>query len=160
MDISNFEGKPADVFISYSSKDRSWVQKLAKAIESQGYSVWWDTQLLPSHDFEKVIEERLAQVKCVIVVWSGNSINSDWVRNEAAEARKRGILIPVYLEVVEPPLSFRNIHITNLKHWRGDSAASELTPVITAISDFCNKEPINPPSLSWYQKHRLVGQSH
>ena len=81
----------ADIFISYSRKDLSRVGVLADALSDQGWSVWWDRQIPTGRTFDQVIAEALASARCVIVVWSEESIGSDWVREEADEGRRRGI---------------------------------------------------------------------
>ena len=35
----------SDVFVSYKSEDRRRVQSLVNALEANGLSVWWDTQI-------------------------------------------------------------------------------------------------------------------
>ena len=35
----------ADIFLSYSSKHRDLTGALAQALEAEGLSVWWDTEL-------------------------------------------------------------------------------------------------------------------
>jgi hypothetical protein len=35
----------ADIFISYSSKHRDLIEKLAALIRQEGYTVWWDYDL-------------------------------------------------------------------------------------------------------------------
>ena len=32
----------SDIFISYASEDRDRVKSLARALEQEGWSVWWD----------------------------------------------------------------------------------------------------------------------
>ena len=56
-----------DIFISYSRVDKAWVSKLAKTLESLGYDVWWDVEILPGDDFEKLITSVLEQTKCVLI---------------------------------------------------------------------------------------------
>jgi serine/threonine-protein kinase len=34
-----------DVFVSYKAEDRARVAHLVQALESEGLSVWWDTQI-------------------------------------------------------------------------------------------------------------------
>ena len=62
-----------DIFISYSHKDKEWVSKLAGTLESKGYKVWWDKELLASQDFASMIEEALNASKCILTVWSSHS---------------------------------------------------------------------------------------
>jgi hypothetical protein len=85
----------ADIFISYSKADRIDVVKLASFLESQGYSVWWDQALRSGDEFRDVIVGELAKARAVIVLWSPNSIGSDWVRSEAGRAHADRKLIPV-----------------------------------------------------------------
>jgi adenylate cyclase len=35
----------ADIFISYAREDVARVEKLNRALEAQGFSVWWDGNL-------------------------------------------------------------------------------------------------------------------
>jgi hypothetical protein len=42
-----------------------------------------------------VIEVAIAAARCVIVLWSQAFVVSDWVRSEASEGKRRGILVPV-----------------------------------------------------------------
>ncbi len=83
----------SDIFISYSREDKERVSALASAL--QGWSVWWDTEILTGEKFSQVIETELNNARCVIVVWSKQSVDSDWVQAEASEARRRGVLVPI-----------------------------------------------------------------
>ena len=47
------------------------------------------------------------EAHCIVVVWSKNSVESEWVRTEANEGLVRGNLVPVAIETVKPPLAFR-----------------------------------------------------
>ena len=58
----------ADIFISYARADRPRAARLAQALEHDGWSVWWDREIPPGRSFDEVIEEALAQARCVIVV--------------------------------------------------------------------------------------------
>jgi hypothetical protein len=89
------------------------------ALAQLGWSVWWDRTILPGKRWEEVIETALDEARCVIVLWSKDSIQSEWVRVEANEARQRGILVPALLDDVKIPLPFRGIQAANLVHWRG-----------------------------------------
>ena len=109
----------SDVFLSYASEDRPRVETLARALETEGFSVWWDRHIPPGTTWDKVIEASLDEAKCVVVVWTRTSVESDWVRNEAGEARKRKNLIPVLLENVTIPLAFRRIQTLSLTDWSG-----------------------------------------
>jgi len=96
----------ADVFVSYASEDRDRVRPLVDVIEGAGFSVWWDPRIDLGTSFDREIEHELELAECVVVVWSGRSIESDWVRAEAQEGLDRGILVPVLIDDVKPPLAF------------------------------------------------------
>jgi hypothetical protein len=92
------------VFISYASADRALVKPLAERLEREGFSVWWDTQLLGGEQYRKTIIEKLATAKAAIVVWTAASIESDWVYDEATRARRGGRLIPLRGADLDPDL--------------------------------------------------------
>lgn len=119
----------ADIFISYAREDRERAADLARALENRGWSVWWDRKIPPGKTFSQVIEAELEAAKCVIVLWSNNSVKSEWVVNEAELAAKRGSLIPAIIEAVRPPPGFSSIQSVDLTHWYG-TAPSHLRPDI------------------------------
>ena len=80
---------------------------MVEAIERRGWTVWWDRKIDAGTAFDREIEKALDEANCIIVVWSEESVESDWVRNEATEGLERGILIPVLIDPVRPPLAFR-----------------------------------------------------
>ena len=40
----------ADVFVSYARSDKARVAPLVAVIEAQGWSVWWDPDILPARN--------------------------------------------------------------------------------------------------------------
>ena len=73
---------------------------LPKSCRRKGFSVWYDTSLVPGDSFRDVIMSKLAEAKAAIVIWDQSSVKSDWVYSEADRARARRILIPVRTEDV------------------------------------------------------------
>ncbi|MBN1560842.1 SUMF1/EgtB/PvdO family nonheme iron enzyme [candidate division KSB1 bacterium] len=109
----------SDIFISYARSDQPVAQKLAESLTKLGWSVWWDQRIPAGKTFSKLIERELKSAKCIIVLWSAESISHYWVQEEAEEGRKKGILVPVLIQDVEPPLGFRQIQTANLVNWDG-----------------------------------------
>ena len=124
----------ADIFISYARKDRTRVRSLANALSAHGWSVWWDPEIQSGKRFSQVITESLASARCVIVVWSHQSIDSDWVREEADVGRQRGILIPVLIDDVRPPLGFGGIQAAELRDWSGAATSEAFQKLISDIA--------------------------
>ena len=121
------------IFLSYASVDRARVEALVQALQSEGLDVWWDRDIPRGKNFSRVIAEALEQATCAIGVWSRASIDSEWVFNEASEARKRGMLVPVLVDDVEPPLEFRHLQAARLVDWRGDKDDSEWAGLLEAV---------------------------
>jgi hypothetical protein len=82
-----------------------------------------------------VIEKALGSAKCVIVLWSAVSVASEWVRNEASEGRRRGILVPVLIEAVDPPLAFRFLNDADLRDRSGDASDAEFARLIERVTE-------------------------
>ena len=85
----------SDIFVSYASEDRTKAEAIVHAMESNGWSVWWDRKIPAGKRHHQVIAEALNEARCVVVLWSEISITKDWVLEEADEGRKRGALTQV-----------------------------------------------------------------
>ena len=124
----------ASVFVSYTRADRPRVAKLAAALDGIGHRLWWDDHLEGGAAFAATIETELARAGTVIACWSAASVASDWVRDEAAAGRDRGVLVPVSLDGTPPPLGFRQYHCIDLAQWDGTAGAPEIAAIDRAIA--------------------------
>lgn len=112
----------ADVYLSYSRPDREYAARLAQALEESGISVWWDSALSAGSQFMSEIERELETSKAIIVIWSPDSVNSQWVTSEARLAMESDKLIPLQLSDVRLPLGFSRIQTLPIDSWEGDLA--------------------------------------
>src|SRR5918992_6179154 len=136
----------SDIFISYASEDRRKARELAEALGERGWSVWWDRKIPLGKSFDEVIEKALAESKCVIVLWSAVSAASEWVRNEASEAKRRDILVPVFLEAIDAPLAFRLLNGANLTDWQSGTAHPEFDKLTERVGQLLhNPESVTAP---------------
>jgi hypothetical protein len=124
----------SDIFISYARADREKAELLANAFSQKGWSVWWDREIPPGKSYDEVIENALSSARCVIVLWSKDSVSSRWVKTEAAEGVARGILVPALIENVPIPLEFKRIEAADLSDWRGDTAHAEFEQLLRTIA--------------------------
>jgi hypothetical protein len=98
------------VFISYSSKDVDHAGQLEVLLKKAGLSVWRDKKRLAAGDnYVFSIHDGIEKAKRVVVLWSRNSIVSEYVAAEAEYARDHKKLVPVDIEPCEPRVPF-NIH--------------------------------------------------
>jgi hypothetical protein len=112
----------SQVFISYASEDRPWVESFARTLEGQGWTVWWDRQIPTGQTYDNAIWSALQAASCVVVVWSSHSIGKEWVKEEAGDAKNRNILFPIRIEDVQPPFGFGLRQVQSLIGWHeGDS---------------------------------------
>jgi hypothetical protein len=107
----------SDIFISYSSNDRPWVERFAKTLEAHGWSVWWDRAISTGGSFNAEIRRELSAAKCAIVVWSEQSVDSEWVQAEASEAKKQDKYLPIKINECELPLGFTQRTYQSLGDW-------------------------------------------
>ena len=130
----------ADIFISYSSTDKTIVKKIASLLERKGWSVWWDRQIPPGQKYDTVIETEIQNAGCVLVVWTERSIKSEWVKNEASEAAAKEKMVPMVLEDVTLPLAFRRIECAMLIDWGGEEDHPELEILYSSITNILGKK--------------------
>ena len=127
----------ADIFISYANEDRETAAKFAQLLESVGLRVWWDRRIPAGRTWRSILEDALREMRCLVVLWSKNSVQSPWVTEEAEEARRLGkTIVPVLIEGVEPPIGFRAIQAAHLANWNGstdDPAAQQLIADLKSI---------------------------
>jgi formylglycine-generating enzyme required for sulfatase activity len=124
----------ADIFLSYVREDLDRAKQLVQALESSGWSVWWDRTILPGQSFAKVIEREIGAAKCLIVLWSSVSVDSDWVNDEASEGKRRGILVSVLIGDVRPPFGYRQQQAADLSRWDGSTEHPEFRLLLTGIT--------------------------
>lgn len=133
----------SDIFLSYAREDRPVAQFLAQALERSGFTVFWDRDLMSGDDFEQVLGAELDEARAVVVLWSSSSVKSGWVRDEAASASERRVLVPVQLNGTLPPLGFRSLHA--IRFDQGNPA--ELLKAIVRLTARPAKPFLPPPSL-------------
>ena len=124
----------SDIFISYAREDHPSVERLAAALEQRGWSVWWDPAIRTGEDFGRMIHTALQAARCVIVVWSHESITSPWVKDEAQVGLERGVLLPVRIDAVAPPLGFRQLQTVDLTGWRPAAPGAAFEKLVTDIA--------------------------
>jgi hypothetical protein len=109
----------AEVFLSYAREDRARAEQVANGLAAAGVDVFWDNEIPPGQTWADYIEDKLTHCKALIVLWSGESTKSQWVREEARLGRDKGVLIPVMIDASTPPFGFGEVQAANLSDWNG-----------------------------------------
>jgi len=99
----------ADLFISYSRNNRDRCTAIRSALEALKVDVWSDVGIGAGSSFDREIEREIAAAKALLVLWSKDSTESDWVRNEARTGKERSSLVAVQIEECQLPLEFGSV---------------------------------------------------
>ena len=127
-----------DIFISYKKEEREVANLLATRLTEAGYDVWWDDALLAGERFEDEITNVLDQSGLVVVLWSRQSVLSDWVKAEAETARQQKKALPAIIDDLpasKMPLLYRGMHAARLAGWEGEAEHSGWVELSGSIRD-------------------------
>jgi hypothetical protein len=130
-----------DIFLSYAGEDRSRIVPLARALEGTGWTVFWDRKIPTGKQWAEVLESEITTCRSVVVVWSQASVSSRWVRKEASEGDRRGVLLPVRIDDVEPPFEYREIQAADLIGWEGGAAATGFEGLVEDLALVLGRPP-------------------
>lgn len=123
----------SDIFICYSSKNRDVADRLLTRLLAEGWSVWMDTHTLTGTKWRNEIKKQLAQARTVVALWSAAAEESDYVMDEAEDAKKRGILVPALIESMQLPYGFRQIQTASLIGWNGYGDHAGVRQLVAAL---------------------------
>lgn len=123
-------------FISYSSKDQTFVERLHNDLQGEGVRCWFAPEDIRIGDrIRPTIDQAIRLYDKLLLVLSEHSIDSDWVEKEVETAfeeerkRKRIILFPIRLDsaVRDTDQAWaadirRTRHIGDFTKWKDDDA--------------------------------------
>lgn len=93
-----------DVFISYSTKDRSIANAICTNLETNGIRCWIAPRdIIPGEDWPTAITSAISQSRVMVLVFSANSNTSDDVGREIIlAANSKLVIIPFKIDDIEP----------------------------------------------------------
>jgi TolB-like protein/Tfp pilus assembly protein PilF len=153
--------KAVTLFLSYSREDEVYARRLASALEHAGYTIWWDALIEGGEAYSRSIADALEKADVIVVLWSARSIESDWVRDEAAQGRERHRLVPLSIDGSKPPLGFRQYQVIDLSHWHGRRSEAAFAAIERAIGTALGHGHTEhaPPAASVSRRTLLAGGS-
>jgi len=124
-----------EIFLSYARENREAVAQLGRALEESGYHAVWDRDLGGALPWESQLERKLAKCDCVVVLWSRDSVESEWVRQESLWAAERSVYLAVLIDGTPPPESLAPVHAIDFARWNGDRQAHEFEHLVDGIEN-------------------------
>ncbi|MBW1298113.1 toll/interleukin-1 receptor domain-containing protein [Aquimarina litoralis] len=114
------------VFLSHSSKDKSFIRQLTADLTSEGILVWLDEQQINVGDsINKAINQGLAESDYFVIAMSDNSVKSEWVERELNSAlideieEKKVKVLPIKLSECTFPLLIKDKKYADFtKHYK------------------------------------------
>lgn len=124
-----------DVFVSYKRENQERIEPLVRALQNQGLSLWWDVEIHAGARWRQTILEKLELARVVIVAWSQESAGhlGEFVQDEAAHAKARGVYLPISIDGTPPPLGFRQVQVLPLVQWAGDEDSTHFRALLRTV---------------------------
>jgi hypothetical protein len=106
-----------DVFLSYSSKDKTAADAACSVLEASGIRCWVAPRdIVPGADWGEAIIEAINGCQVMVLIFSGNANASQQVKREVERAVNRGLpIIPVRIENVLPTQALE--YFLSTPHW-------------------------------------------
>jgi TIR domain-containing protein len=130
----------ADVFISYKREDRRRIEAMSQALVDLGLSVWFDYSIDVGEDWSKRIQKELEEAQAIIVCWTPEACQSDWVKHEASIAMQRQVMLPLILKTCSPPALFSSIQAADLTDWDGSSTDRRFLGLLSRLEQLTRKK--------------------
>ena len=144
----------AKLFLSYSRRDDAAARRLTKWLEREGHDVWRDEDDIGGGaSFSAEIEKALKDCDAVLALWSVESVQSAWVRDEAGYGRDAGKMIPFSLDDTDPPLGFRQFQSIGLARWKGHGEPPNADAIRRAIARVTTHQQAAPAAAREASRH-------
>lgn len=107
--LSEFVAKKSTtgkLFISYSREDVKLAEQLEEDLKSKNYEVWRDrSRFTPGVKWSQAVSKPLGETNIVLLLWTENSYNDEWVRYEwvtAVALKKKIVPCPTKIKLRLP----------------------------------------------------------
>jgi small GTP-binding protein len=141
-----------DLFLSYSSKDKTVVRRLAERLRQDGLKVWFDEWVLkPGDSIPAKIEEGLERSRVLVLCMSAHAFGSDWTQLESGTFRFRDPLnqerrfIPLRLD--DAPLKGSLAQFLYI-NWQPADREEEYAKLLEACRPPANPVEVEVPAVS------------
>ena len=140
-----------DIFVSYSTKDKLFVDALVNKLEYNKLRCWYAPRDIPAGvTWPSAITHAIKNTPVMLLVFSGAANESQEVSRELTMASNyKSLVIPVRIENISPGIEFE-YHLTN-RHWLDvydlelDAAISRVVEGLQRYSPLFQKQQEQPP---------------
>lgn len=140
------------VFLSYSEKERSVMEKIARTLMRESFTVWTNkSDIKTGTDFEEMINRGIEEADNVIFLMSPNSLQSEFCQKELAHARachKRIIpLLIVDTDLEQLPPELRALQFINMTDHEDEAEY---------LADTAKLIKILREEAGYYEQHKIL----
>jgi hypothetical protein len=128
-----------DVFISYARPDTEITRRLSRILAARDLVAWWDDRIELSAPWTDVLLDQLASAVSVLVLWSRNSVDREWVLREAKDALSRGTLVQLRLDSTSLPEPFARLQAVSLPVWEENTHPRSIRRIVNEIASRAGK---------------------
>lgn len=129
----------ADIFISYSRNDRDRCTAIRDALAALKVAVWSDARIGAGSSFDREIEREIEAARALLVLWSPDSVESDWVRNEARTGKEENRLVATQIATCQLPLEFRSVQAELLPEGAEGTDHPAWIGVLSRVGELVNR---------------------
>lgn len=135
------------VFISYARANSDRIAWVTENLEHQGIAYFIDRHMPTGSLWESILQQKVRDCSAVVVAWTSESIVSEWVAREVAEAlANTKTVVPLRLDHVAPPAQFNHINVADLRDWQGNFGHPEWQKVIDQLPVSRASRPLSKAS--------------
>lgn len=133
-----------DVFISYSSKNKTAANAICHVLEENGVKCWMAPRDIPAgSEYGDLIDDAIKTSTIIVVVFSQTAAESPWVKGELNIAfEEQKTIIPFRID--STPLTGQNRVILNQKHWIDayPDYEEKFSDLVSAVLHSLGKTPV------------------
>ncbi|MCI5490853.1 MAG: toll/interleukin-1 receptor domain-containing protein [Prevotellaceae bacterium] len=155
--------KTYNIFLSHSSLDKGFTDKLHNLLELAGLNVWYDEKkLTPNSHILSDLPKYIGDSEAFIVIISKNSCNSSWVQDEYGYARglydKKELkaIIPVVIDDCDIPGFYNNYKWIDCKESMTPIAFFGILAALYGSSENMREEKDVYVSYSWRKEEQTL----
>jgi len=138
-----------DIFISYRTSQRQWVEALAKNLQQQGYTIFLDIwEIQAGQDSSEIIDKAIQSSRVVLLITTPDASESGWIQTEYESMLKQQQqdskfrCIPIILGEFPDSPFLEKVQAIDFKDSRRDNYAIAFQCLISALK---NQPPGSKP---------------